>query len=203
MAVGRLSLLLVACAMAATPRAAPAAPIEYVIDGAHTFPTFAVIHLGISTQRGRFEKTTGKIVLDREAGTGTLDIVIDTTSISTGSPQLDRVLKGDDFFDSEKHPRMVFRTERMVYEGAIPKRAIGTLTLLGNTRPVTLEIERFACTRLPFFVRTTCGGDAITTISRSAFGMGRWTTFISDDVKIAIQIEAHQVEQKLEAPPGG
>lgn len=198
-----LSGLLGACALAATATVASAAPEEFVIDGAHTFPTFAVVHLGISTQRGRFERTTGRIVVDREAQSGSLDIVIDTTSISTGSPRLDPVLKGDDFFDVEKHPRMVFHAKRLEFESGVPRRAVGTLTLLGNTRPVTLEIERFACTRLPFFVRTTCGADASTTISRTAFGMSRWTTFISDEVKIAIQIEAVKVEVPIEPPAGG
>jgi len=77
------------------------------------------------------------------------------------------------------------------------------LTLLGVAKPVTLAVEHFGCTRLPFFVRQTCGADVSTTLSRSAFGMNRFSTFIADDVKIIIQIEAVKVESAFEPPPAG
>ena len=180
-----------------------AATEEYTIDKAHTSPGFEVLHLGISTQRGRFEKTTGKIVLDREAGQGSIDIVIDTTSVSTGATLLDGVLRGDDFFNVERFPTIAFHSKSMEFEGGVPKRALGDLTLLGITKPVTLAIERFGCTRLPFFVRTTCGADVSTRLSRTAFGMSRYLTYISDEVKIVIQIEAVKNEPAAEPAPSG
>jgi polyisoprenoid-binding protein YceI len=180
-----------------------AAPEEFTVDPTHTYPGFAVVHLGISTQRGRFDRTTGTIVIDREAGKGSIEITIDTPSISTGSPKLDAVLRSDDFFDVEKHPRIVFKSSALELENGMPKRAVGELTLLGVAKPVTLAIEHFGCTRLPFFVRQTCGADVSTTLSRSAFGMNRFSTFIADDVKIIIQIEAVKVESAFEPPPAG
>jgi len=197
---------LVASAMALAAVGAPqvnASSEEFTIDAAHTYPAFAVKHLGISTQRGRFDKTTGRITLDREAGAGTIEIVIDTTSVSTGSPQLDKVLRGEDFFDVEKHPRMTFRAQALEFISGVPRSARGEFTLLGVTKPVTLAIEHFGCTRMPLLVRTTCGADVSTMLSRSAFGMNRYGTWIGDDVRISIQIEAVKIEPAQVQDPGG
>jgi polyisoprenoid-binding protein YceI len=191
------------CILAAYAMSVHAAPEEFVVDAGHTYPSFEVRHLGISTQRGRFEKTRGRIVLDRAAGTGAIEIDIDTTTLSTGNRLLDAQLKGDDFFDTEKFPAITFRSTQVELDKGELKRAQGSLTMLGVSQPVTLDVEHFGCTRLPFFVRLTCGADAVAHVSRSAFGMSRFTTFISDDVRIVIQIEAVKQEPAQEPAPAG
>lgn len=196
-----------AAALAASLVLGPAmvdAADTYVVDPGHTFPGFEVLHLGIALQRGRFDRTTGRITLDREARAGAIDIEIDATSISTGNGLLDAMLRGEDFFDVERHPRIRFHSEKLEFEGVEPVRAAGSLTLLGVTRPVTLQVRHFACTQKPFFVRTTCGADVATTVSRSAFGMTSYAGFIGDDVKLVIQIEAVK-QESAPAPqtPGG
>ncbi|QJR15807.1 YceI family protein [Usitatibacter palustris] len=196
------ALAAIATALLLVPQAR-AAPEEYTIDRSHTYPGFEVVHLGISTQRGRFDKTNGKIILDREAGTGTLEIAIDTTSVSTGNSALDEALRGEDFFHVEKFPRMSFKSTHLEFDKGIPRRAMGELTLLAETKPVTLQIEHFDCTQKPFLIRTTCGADVSTVISRSAFGMSRWAVFIADKVKIVIQIEAYRVNAPPEPQPSG
>jgi len=194
----------IAAALAAWSAAgALAAPEEFNVDPAHTYPGFAVRHLGISTQRGRFDNTTGKIIIDRAAKKGSIDIAIETTSVSTGSPKIDTVLRGEDFFSVEKHPKMYFKSSSVEFDGERPKSARGDLTLLGVTKPVTLTIDSFGCTKLPFFVRTTCGADVNTVISRSEFGMNAYAAFLSDDVKISVQIEAVKVEPAAEMPGAG
>lgn len=195
-----------AALLCAGPAFAWAAPETYRIDPAHTHPGFEISHLGISTQRGRFDRTTGSIVLDREAGTGSVTIEIDATSISTGTPLLDAALRGEDFFDVARHPGLSFRSGRIVFDHGVPASAQGELTLLGVTRPVELLINRFACTRKPFLIRTTCGADITATISRSAFGMTSYATFIGDEVRLVIQIEAAKEEPAPQPPtlsPGG
>ncbi len=193
-----------ACAALLALQGARAAPEEFTVDRAHTFPAFEVLHLGISTQRGRFDRTSGRITLDRAAGQGTIDVEIDTAAVSTGNGSLDAALRGEDFFHVEKHPRMVFRSKQLQFEEGVPRRVTGELTLLEATLPVTLEIERFACTRLPLLVRTTCGADLSATLSRAAFGMGSYAKFIGDEVRIRIQVEAFKVEPAAQPPaPGG
>lgn len=75
--------------------------------------------------------------------------------------------------------------------------------MLGVSQPVTLAVEHFACTRLPFLVRLTCGADAVAHVSRTAFGMSRFTSFIADDVRIVIQVEAVKQEPAQEPSPAG
>lgn len=191
------------CVLGAFAAAANAAPEDFVVDPGHTSPSFEVRHLGISTQRGRFEKTAGRIVLDRAAGTGTIEIDIDTATLSTGNRLLDAQLKGEDFFDIGKFPAITFRSTQVEVEKGELKRAQGSLTLLGVSHPVTLDVEHFACTRLPFFVRLTCGADAVAHVSRSAFGMSRFASFIADDVRIVIQVEAVKQEPAQEPSPAG
>ena len=161
-----------------------------MVDPAHTFPSFEVSHLGISTTRGRFERTTGEMVLDEGAQAGSMDIEIDASRVSTGNPMVDSWLKSDTFFDVEHHPRIFFRSRSFVPGRERPFRAEGELTLLGVTKPVVLNVERFGCTVRPPITRKTCGADMSTTISRAAFGMKGYAAVIGDDVRLEIQFEA-------------
>lgn len=182
---------------------AQAGPESFVVDPSHTFASFRVAHLDISTQRGRFDRTRGNIMLDRDAASGSIDIEIDAAAVSTGNPKLDAALRGEDFFDVERHPRIAFRSTRVEFERGEPARIEGELTLLGVTRPVALKVERFACTLKPFLVRTTCGADVSGLISRSAFGMKSFAAFVGDEVRLDIQVEAVRQEKAAEPPATG
>jgi polyisoprenoid-binding protein YceI len=197
---------LAAAAAFAAAAALPAAgaPEEFDIDPGHTFPAFAVGHLGISTQRGRFERTAGRIVLDRAAGTGSVEIAIESASVSTGNPKLDAVVRGEDFLDAQRHATISFRSRAVAFEQGVPRRIAGDLTLAGVTRPVELAVTRFGCTRLPFLVRETCGADAVARIRRSEFGITAFAGLVADELAIEIQVEAVRREP-APAPglPGG
>lgn len=182
---------------------AQAAPEAYVVDPSHTFPSFRVAHLDISTQRGRFDRTRGNITLDRDAASGSIAVEIDAAAVSTGNPKLDAALRGEDFFDVERHPRIAFRSTRVEFERGEPARVEGELTLLGVTRPIVLKVERFACTLKPFLVRTTCGAEVSGVISRSAFGMKSYSAFVGDEVRLDIQVEAVKEEKAADPSSAG
>jgi polyisoprenoid-binding protein YceI len=182
---------------------AHAAPEEFRVEPSHTYPSFEVTHLGISTQRGRFERTGGRIVMDRDAGTGTIDITIEAGTVSTGNGLLDSVLRGEDFFDTARHPAIAFSAKTIEFDRGVPKRALGDLTLVGVKRPVELRVERFGCTRLPFFVRLTCGADVVANIKRSDFGMTSYAGLVGDEVRLEIQIEAVKLEPAAEPASAG
>lgn len=193
----------VAAALAFAAPAALAAPETFNVDPGHTFPAFEVVHLGISTQRGRFDRTSGRIEIDREAGTARIELAIETASVSTGNKALDGVLKGEDFFDVQKHPRITFRASEVEFEKGEPRRARGELTMNGVTKPVALAVERFACTRLPFLVRLTCGADVTATLRRGEFGLDRFSNFVADEVRIVVQVEAVREEPPAAPPASG
>ncbi len=181
---------LLALIVAATLAAPVIAADSYTIDARHTFPSFEINHLGFSTQRGRFDKTSGKLTLDLAAKSGSIDVVIDANSIDTGLEELHKHLKGEDFFDTAQYPTLSFKSKSLKFNGDQLVGADGELTLHGVTKPVSLTVDAFKCAPHPMNKKPMCGANAITTIKRSEFGMSKYVPAVSDEVKIAIQIEA-------------
>jgi polyisoprenoid-binding protein YceI len=179
-------------AFAALLTALPAAAgLEtYTVDPNHTFPSYEINHLGYSTQRGRFDKTGGKITLDTAAKKGSADITIDTATIDTGHKKLEEHLRSEDFFNVAKFPAMIFKSSNLTFDGDKVTGATGDLTLLGVTRPVTLKADRFICAVNPMLKKKVCGAELTTTIKRSDFGMSQYVPALGDDVLLRINVEA-------------
>lgn len=182
----RAASLMAACA--ALPSFA--VPETFNVDPQHTFPMYEVVHFGYSIQRGRFDKTSGTIVLDMEAKKGEGEIAIETASVSSGEPKLDQHLRGDDFFNSAKFPRMTFKSSQFTFEGDKLRKVEGELTLLGVTRPVSFDVAFFNCAVNPFFGRPICGADLVAKIRRSEFGMKYGIPMVSDEVTLRVNVEA-------------
>lgn len=181
--------VILALSVAAT--AAPAIAAEtYIVDSRHTWPVFEINHLGFSTQRGRFNKTTGKIVLDAAAKQGSIDIAVDTASIDMGLEDWDKHMKSDEFFNVEKFPTMTFKSDKLSFDGDRLIGADGSLTLLGVTKPVRLFVSNFRCGTHPLNKKAVCGADVATVIKRSEFGMTKYVPSVGDLVKVTIPVEA-------------
>jgi polyisoprenoid-binding protein YceI len=172
--------------------AAVAAPVTYEVDYEHTHPSFAADHFGgMSVWRGKFNQTSGKIVLDREAQTGTVDVTIDTTSVDSGLDKLNDHLKTADFFDVAKFPTATYKGKLAKFKDGAPTEVQGTLTMHGVSKPVTLTIRSFKCMPHPMKKKEFCGADAGATINREDFGMGWGKSFgFKMDVTLDIQVEA-------------
>ena len=163
---------------------------DYSIDETHTFPSFEINHLGFSTQRGRFNKTSGKLTLDLAAKKGSIDVTIDVVSLDTGLKKLEDHLLGEDFFDAKQFPTITFKGDQFTFEDKKLVSVAGDFTFHGVTKPVVLKVENFKCAPHPMFKVETCGADASTSIKRTEFGMGKYAPHLGDDVKINIQVEA-------------
>src|SRR5690606_1028736 len=181
----------IAAATLALASTAYAAPERYEVEPTHTFIYFEVTHFNTSTVRARFDSTEGFIELDREAKTGAAEMTIDMASIDSGVPDFDKHLKSPDFFDVDKWPEAKFVAQKFNFDGDALKSIEGDLTLLGETKPVTLEGKRFNCYDQPVLKAPVCGGDFETVIKRSQWGMNWGIEMgIPDDVRLLIQIEA-------------
>jgi len=178
---------LVAATLASTPALANE---SFTIDARHTFPSFEVLHLGFSIQRGRFNKTAGKITLDAAGKKGTADISIDAASVDTGLDKLEEHLRAEDFFNVAKYPTITFKGDKFAFDGDKVKSVSGNLTMLGITKPVTLNAAYFNCAEHPMAKKKACGGDFTTTVKRTDFGMKYAVPAVADEVTLRIQVEA-------------
>ncbi len=176
-----LSITLPLCAQAAD---------SYTIDSSHTYPHFAISHLGFSTMQGRFDNTTGKVTLDRAAKSGSVEVTIQTASISTGFAKRDEHLRGPDFFNAAEFPTINYKSTAVNFKGDKPVSVDGNLTISGVSKPVTLNIDEFNCGTNPMSKKDTCGAAASAQIKRSDFGVKYGLPNIGDDVKLVFEIEA-------------
>lgn len=172
-------------------------PLErFEFDSKHTLPLFEVNHLGFSTQRGRFDRTSGQITLDRADRKGQVSFVIDAQSINMGSEVWNEKMRSADFFDTARFPEIRFESDRLIFEGDRPVAAEGTLTLLGVHQPIRLEIRGFTCGENPILHKPLCAADIEASLKRSAFGLSRYIPEISDEVRVLVPVEAFRLDSK-------
>lgn len=186
--VAQLTTVLVLFSALAAP--VLAAPETFVVDGNHTFPRFSYSHFGFSTQLSRFNRTSGKVVLDKVAKTATVDIEIDTKSVDTGLAAFNEHIQGEDFLDTAKYPTAHFKSTKVVFEGEKPATIEGQLTLKGVTKPVTLTVTDFKAAPHPMLKKDAIGANAYTVVKRSEFNAGKYAPNVGDEVRIDIAIEA-------------
>lgn len=173
--------------------AAPAVAADtYKLDPGHTFPRWQVSHFGFSTHHGQFNKTSGTLMLDPKAGKGSLDVVVDAASISTGDPALEKHLRTADFFNVEKFPTLTFKSSAMKFEGGKPVAVSGDFTLLGVTKPMTFQIANVKCGMHPVSKKESCGAEVSGSLKRSEFGMTYGVPGLGDEIRLAIQVEANK-----------
>lgn len=165
---------------------------EYELDPGHTFPSFAISHMGYSVHTGRFNETRGSFVMDKQGDGSRLEVIIKTASVDTGSDKLEEKLRGEEFFNVEKFPEMSYRSSTVRWTGENSAEVQGELTLLGVTRPVPLRVTSSKCSPHPFFRTWWCGFAAEASLKRSDFGMKAGIPMVGDEVKISIQAEARR-----------
>ena len=188
----RTMTALLASALLLSSAGASAAPESYTLDPTHTYPHFAVSHLGFSTMHGRFDRTSGKFTIDRAARTGSVVAIIETASLSTGLQKRDDHLRSPDFFNTAEFPQAIYKSTAVRFNGDTPVAVEGNLTLLGVTKPVTLIISAFKCGTNPMNQKAMCGIDATANLKRSDFGMKYALPGAGDDLRLTIEAEAYK-----------
>jgi polyisoprenoid-binding protein YceI len=183
-------------AVAAKPAGGPVKGASYVVDPTHTFVMYEMGHYGTTTNRGRFSTKDGSVQIDAAGTSGKVDITMDISSINTGVDLLNRHVQSKDFFNVAEFPTGRFVAERIAFSGDKVAEVPGTLTLMGQTKPVTLKAVRFNCYLSPLINRQVCGGDFETTVERSDWGITWGLNFgFENKVKLLVQVEAVNVQQ--------
>ena len=181
---------------AAKPAGGPVKGASYVVDPTHTFVNYEMGHYGTTTNRGRFSTKDGSVQIDGTGASGKVDITMDISSINTGVYLLNRHVQSKDFFNVAEFPTGRFVADRIDISGDKVVDVPGKLTLMGQTRPVTLKAVRFNCYLSPLINRQVCGGDFETTVQRSDWGITWGLNFgFENKVKLLVQVEAVNVQQ--------
>jgi polyisoprenoid-binding protein YceI len=184
--------LVAAFAALATAVPAAAAMETYTIDSRHTFPSFEVMHFGVSLQRGRFNKTSGTVKVDTEARQGSIDVTIDAASVDTGLDKLEEHVRAEDFLDASKYPTITFKGSQMAFDGTNLKSVTGELTMRGVSKPVTLDAQHFTCRVHPMNKKQMCGGEFTAHIKRSDWGIKYAIPALADEMLLRINVEAYR-----------
>lgn len=164
---------------------------NYKIDPDHTYPSIEFSHMGISMWRGKFNKTSGSVTLDRAAETGTVDVAIDIASIDFGLDAMNEKARSDDFFNVARHPTATYKGT-LKFAAGKPTTVDGHVTVMGVTRPVTLTINLFNCVPHPILKKELCGADAEGELNWSEYGMkmSKYGQGDAGKVRLRIQVEA-------------
>lgn len=171
---------------------AMAAPVTYNVDPDHTYPAFEADHMGgLSIWRGKFNKSSGKVVIDRQAKTGEVEITVRMDSVDFGHDAMNEHAKNADIFDVAKYPTATYKGKFSKWNGDVPVEVDGQLTLKGVTRPVKLTINSFLCKPNPMTRKETCGADAVATFNRDEFNVDYGKNFgFKMETRVLVSIEA-------------
>ena len=172
-----------------------AKPITYEIDSSHTFPAFEADHMGgLSLWRGKINSTSGEIVLDKNKETGSVNVIMDMSTIDFGHEGMNKHAKNSDMFDVEKYPEAVYKGNLTDFIDGAPTKVKGSLTLHGVTKPVDLDIKSFKCRLHPFKLKQVCGADAYGNIMRDDFGVD-YAKRLGFKMEVALRIGVEAIKK--------
>lgn len=185
------SAALLAVAVATPAQAAD----KYKFDTVHSQVIFFVSHLGFSMSEGEFLDFDGGFSFDQKNwGNSSVDVTIKTASISLDDKKWDDHMKNEDFFNVEKYPTMTFKSTKVESKDGKTGTITGDLTLLGVTKPVTLDVTFNKAGAHPFNPKKQLIGFSATgTLKRSEFGMNYALPAVGDEVEIRIEVEAEKI----------
>lgn len=174
----------------------PVVPLPYKLDTAHASLTFGIKHMMLSTVKGSFAKWDGDFLFDK--ATGTLEnakFAIEANSVNTNDPKRDEHLRGPDFFNVEKFPKIEFVSKKVEMKNKKPVKMIGDLTMLGVTKPATVKVD-YLGSMMGFGGSEFVVFKGSTKINRKDFGMtfnkalDKGGLAVGEEVEIAFDFEA-------------
>ncbi len=188
-----LGAFMMLSAVAGPSSIAKAEPAEFVLDPAHTYITFFVSHIGYSDMPGMFLESSGSFTYDEESQElKNATVTVKTDSVFTNHDKRDEHLRGADFLNTSEFPEMTFAATKADKISESEGKITGDLTLLGVTKPITLDVKLNKAGNYPFGDgHYAVGIDATGSFKRSDFGMsyGVDGNIVGDEIKLVIGIE--------------
>ncbi|MFO1351581.1 MAG: YceI family protein [Gammaproteobacteria bacterium] len=193
MRINKLFYPLLSASLLAAPGVASFAADTFKLDPAHTHFFFMVNHLGYSNMIGQFHKFDGQFTVDQGDWTkGKVELSIKTDSVDTDHDKRNEHLRSPDFFNAAEFPEMKFVSTKIEKTGEKTGKVTGDFTLLGVTKPVTLDftLNQIAPHPLPQYNKILTAGFSVRgKIKRSDFGMKYAVPAVADDIDLIIEME--------------
>ena len=158
----------------------------YKVDAVHSFVMFKIEHMNTGWVWGRFNSPTGTFTLGEDAPQ--IEVSVQAQAVDTGVQRRDDHLRSNDFFSADTHPTITFKSTEMEKVDDTTWKVTGDITLLGQTKPVTVEIKTGQA------VDNRGGGKRIGlqttfTVKRSDYGMNFMANAIGDEVELHVALE--------------
>jgi polyisoprenoid-binding protein YceI len=174
--------------------------MSWQLDTVHTHVGFSVKHMMVTTVRGQFRQYRGTLKIDpKDFARSQFEGEIDVASIDTGNNDRDNHLRTNDFFDAANHPKITFKSTRIVPKGDGEYNVDGELTIRGVTKALTLDVEFHGTSKNPYG-KTVAGLSARGTINRKDFGVNfnalleTGGVAVGEKVKLEVDVEAAYAE---------
>jgi polyisoprenoid-binding protein YceI len=180
----------------ATSPAASAAVTTWKIDPVHSSAEFKVKHMMVSNIKGSIQGMTGDLTEHAtDASLSSIDATLDASTVNTGLADRDAHLKAADFLDTEKYPKITFKSTKVEKKGSEEYAVTGNLTIHGVTKPVTLTVEGPSAPQKDPYGNTRIGLSATTKINRRDYGLSynglleAGGLVVGDEVHITLDVE--------------
>ncbi|MBI2785905.1 MAG: polyisoprenoid-binding protein [Legionella longbeachae] len=169
-----------------------ALPITYILDPDHSYVLWHINHFNFSHPSGKW-MAEGTVVIDKDQPKNSkVTATIRVDHMITGLSELDKHLKGELFFNTNKYPTATFVSDKISITSKTSAKVHGILTLRGVSQPVTLNVKLNSIGISPITNKETVGFSASTTVKRSDFGMTALLPGLGDTVNLEIEAEAYK-----------
>lgn len=171
-----------------------AEPTLYTPDRWHTRIYFTVSHMGLSNYSGRFIEHDIKFMFDEEnMENSSVEVTVPVSSIDTFSPELNSKMPNPEFFDTENHPQIRFKSTAIEQVDTTTARMTGDLTIKGVTLPITFDVIYNKKVMHPFFKLNNIGFTAIATLDNRAYGVNPLPDWmLASTVEVRVEMEAFE-----------
>ncbi|MEP0847496.1 MAG: YceI family protein [Phycisphaerae bacterium] len=167
----------------------------YEVDSVHSSVVFRIRHLNVSYAYGRFNDISGQFMFDEaDPAKSRIDVSVKVESIDTANTDRDKHLKSAEFFNVAEHPTIAFKSSRVEKLADNKYRAEGELTLMGVTKPLTVELERVGSVDHPK-LGARSGFETVFTIKRGDFGLNAAAGMLGEDVRLMVSIEGVRAQK--------
>ncbi len=189
----RFAPLALIAALTAAPAFAEAE--KYVLDPSHSQIVFTYNHLGYSTSTGMFSGFDGEIQFDQaNPAASSVTVAFPVKTMLTGWQARFDHFMSPDFFDATEDEMVSFTSTGIEVTGEKTAKITGDLTLNGVTKSVVLDAVLNQAGEHPMEKKPWAGFSATTTLIRSDYNLGAFAPFVSDEVQVAISVEASKAE---------